>query len=215
MSEHPTPEQLHRFVDGELHAGELAGVEGHLRGCFTCARDVHRLYRLARLTARAPRELQPEGDPWPGIVESASRKGLVRGGERSWRFRRAGGMGLAAAAVLAALLVRTGTERPRPAEGDPAPRAAVAGEPAAARPAPSDTAEDGGLMAEFEARKPFLQPETIGAVERNLATIEHAIEDTRRALENDPGNAHLAEMLRRSRQEKIGYLQAAISLTSL
>jgi hypothetical protein len=214
VSEHPTPEQLHRFADGELHAGELALVEGHLRECFTCSREVHRLYGLARLTARAPRGVRPEADPWPGIVESAARKGLVRGGERSWGFRRAGGVGLAAAAVLAALLLRPGTERPGPPEAHPAPRAAGGGQPAAP-PIPSDTAEDGGLMAEFQARKPFLQPETIGAVERNLATIERAIEDTRRALENDPGNAHLAEMLRRSRQEKIGYLQAAISLTSL
>ena len=59
----------------------------------------------------------------------------------------------------------------------------------------------GRLEAEFELRRAVLDPATIQVVERNLAIIDGAIAESRRALEADPSsgflNGYLAEAMRR------------------
>ena len=46
-------------------------------------------------------------------------------------------------------------------------------------------------------------------LERNLAVIEQAIEDSRLALEQDPGNEFLAAHLERVYERKVEYLREA------
>ena len=216
MNLHPNEDQLHRFADAELESTEVAAVEAHLSVCLTCAGFVQRLYHLNRVTQRSLKGLRPPEDLWPEILEEASRKGLVRSGWRTLRLPRLAVIGLAAASLAGLLLFRPETvSRP---QRDEVSTPIASGNPAATpvRLVLSDSAEASAvLVAEFEARKPFLQPETIATVERNLLIINRAIEDTRLALEGDPGNAHLEEMLQRSQRQKVQYLQTAISLASL
>lgn len=54
-----------------------------------------------------------------------------------------------------------------------------------------------------------LDPNTVRVLERNLDVIEQAIEDSQRALLQDPGNEFLAEHLDRVYQRKLTYLRDA------
>jgi len=63
-----------------------------------------------------------------------------------------------------------------------------------------------------EARA-VLDPNTIRILERNLAVIESAIDDSRRALAIDPENAFLANHLERVYERKLEYLREAVRVT--
>lgn len=63
-----------------------------------------------------------------------------------------------------------------------------------------------------EARA-VLDPNTIRILERNLAVIESAIDDSRRALAIDPENAFLANHLERVYERKLEYLKEAVRVT--
>jgi hypothetical protein len=51
-------------------------------------------------------------------------------------------------------------------------------------------------------------------LEENLATIDLAIEQCRRALEADPANAYLTSHLASARQRKLALLRRATALTA-
>ena len=54
-----------------------------------------------------------------------------------------------------------------------------------------------------------LDPNTVRVLERNLGVIEQAIQDSHRALQQDPGNEFLAEHLDRVYERKLNYLRDA------
>ena len=68
MEEHPSPEDLRRFVEGRLDRDEARRVVAHfIDGCRTCGDEAVR-YNLLRLSIRegvepAPRISHPEMDP--------------------------------------------------------------------------------------------------------------------------------------------------------
>ncbi len=70
-----------------------------------------------------------------------------------------------------------------------------------------------GELASLEAAvleaRDDLDPNTVRVLERNLGIIEQAIEDSRRALAQDPENEFLVEHLHRVYERKIEYLRDA------
>lgn len=93
---HLTIDELLALRDGE----GTAFARSHAESCHACRRELERLYQIqARL--RALPTFQPPRDLWPRVASGVSRK----------RLRRRVGygvLGLAAAATLAALVVRHG-----------------------------------------------------------------------------------------------------------
>ena len=72
------------------------------------------------------------------------------------------------------------------------------------------------LSAELEALEELLagasvalDPETVRVLQKNLGVIERAIEDSRRALAQDPANEFLGAHLEREYQRKLSYLKEA------
>ena len=65
-------------------------------------------------------------------------------------------------------------------------------------------------VAELEAlivdHRDELALSTVRILEKNLAIIERAIEESSAALAADPGNAYLLENLGRAFERKVGYL---------
>jgi hypothetical protein len=70
------------------------------------------------------------------------------------------------------------------------------------------------LEQTLEAGRTRLDPETIKVLEENLAAIDLAIEQCRRALEADPANAYLTSHLASARQRKLALLRRATALTA-
>lgn len=58
---------LGEYIDGELSGAEREAVEGHIRRCDACRRQVAFLERLAGTAARLRKDIQPGKDLWPGI----------------------------------------------------------------------------------------------------------------------------------------------------
>jgi hypothetical protein len=70
------------------------------------------------------------------------------------------------------------------------------------------------LEAELAARRSDLLPETIDAVESNLAIIDRAIAEARQALAADPTSADLPLLLSGIYRRKVELLQTAVSLSA-
>ena len=121
-----------------------------------------------------------------------------------------------AAASLALVLVTGGVAwmalRSRPSTR-------VAPAPVATAPAPSPDAATVGLaqydaaIAELErvlaARRASLDTSTVRVVEQNLAVIDRAIADARRALAADPTDSYLHDHLASTMRRKMGLLRRA------
>lgn len=60
-----------------------------------------------------------------------------------------------------------------------------------------------------------LDPRTVLVIERNLKTIDLAIQEARRALDDDPANAYLNSHLADARRRKLDLLRHATTLASV
>ena len=70
------------------------------------------------------------------------------------------------------------------------------------------------LERTLEAGRTNLDPETVRVVEENLAAIDRAIDQCRRALATDPANVYLNTHLADARQRKLTLLRRATVLGS-
>jgi len=209
--------QLDDYVDGVLAPDQAELVEAHLEACPTCGAEERSLRDLLDGAARLPREIPPRRDLWPGIAERVEGRHVVPLRPR-WGHGLLGRwpVGLAAAAALVgassaltALLMRGGApgQLPIGAQGTLRP-AALAGGLASIREAEGEYEKAAAaLLASLQARKGSLSPETLEAVEKNLAVIDGALREVRAALEADPANPGLVRMLASTHQKKIDVLQ--------
>lgn len=75
---------------------------------------------------------------------------------------------------------------------------------------PADLARElASLEGALAAARDVLDPNTVRVLERNLGIIEQAIQDSQRALAQDPENDFLVEHLQRVYQRKVEYLREA------
>jgi hypothetical protein len=155
----------------------------------------------------------PARDLWPGISAriTARRRPWATLASRPWALA-------AAAAVLVALGVVAGRLGGPSAVG---PQASLPG----ARPASVETGHirdaekeyaraTADLMEALRTRRAALSPETLNAVEANLKTIDEALEELHAALEKDPENRKLTQMLASTHQKKLDLLLRLLKLSS-
>jgi anti-sigma factor RsiW len=195
---------LHDRLDGPLPADLGGDLERHLAGCADCRALAHDLDRLRDAAGALPREVQPSRDLWPVIaarIETGS-------AAPSWWHRP--GL-LLAALVLVAL-------------GSSALTAAVLRTPAEPPPivvterAAEDWEEDfdlaaAELRAAVDARRAELDPATRAVVDENLRIIDQAIEETRAALADHPGDPGLRRGLAANGEQRIALLRHVLTLT--
>ncbi len=186
-------------------------------------------------------ELSPAADLWPGISAAMAEADPGAEREEphvielptatSWSPGPKGRVSLsapqsAAAAIALVALGVLGTLglSARPAAGPSAGPAA--GAMAVPGPLPAAVTIASGVrdlpealaseLAELEAAlvaaRSELDPSTIRIVERNLDVIEQAIDESRRALQLDPGNEFLARHLERGYERKLTFLRDAVRL---
>jgi len=147
---------------------------------------------LDPLVRRLPAGIEPPRDLWPGIEQRLPprRRGLPR-----W-------LPLAAALVL--LLLGGGLLRRLTRESAPEPTPV-------ATAAPGMEAE-AALLASLAGDAGSLAPETVATLRRNLAIIDSALAESRRALAADPGNGDVQALFRVVQRQRTALLQQAARL---
>jgi hypothetical protein len=216
---------LDELADGHgvpRDAALAAALDSHLAGCAACRADRDSLQALVARTRALPRERAPGRDLWPDIADKLERRSPAR----RWPV-------VAALPAAAALLLLAGTLGPRllgPRDVAPGSRTAPTADRTTDRPgAPASSlaavdpeaplAEEqryqesvAALRAALQARGGSLSPATLEVVEHNLAVVDEALREIRRALRDDPGNALLSQLLSSTNQQKIDVLQRMLAL---
>lgn len=207
-----------------------ARVRTHVEDCSSCQQELAEMTELRALARALPRSIHPPSDLWSGIVErletgdTPPAPAIVDiGPARERRMAQPVWRWLAAAAVIlvvvtagtTAMLLR-GTDGAAPfaaaASSDP-PEGAIGLAAFASAEGEYRMAVE-SLEAELEARRPELSDETIAIVEQNLAIIDDAIEESRRALAADPTSADLPLLLATVYRQKIELLRQAVDISA-
>jgi hypothetical protein len=228
---------LSEYLDGELSPDDMRRVEAHLVECEPCT---HTLEELREVVARADRlnERTPPEDLWPGIaarirsgaateLAGSSASNIEGASVIPWQRRRIAISipQLAAAAVLLMAFaggmtwwVGGGSAAGSTLAGDPSvgdataavSTADLATAPAAQRYA---TAIEDLERALFDPDGP-LPAATAAKIRSSLRTIDRAIEDARRALEDAPADGYVRQHLTATMRRKIEYLRQTARLVS-
>lgn len=191
--------RLSEYVDGELASGERAALEAHLATCADCRATLEELRRVVA-RAKALEDRPPRVDLWPGIHAR-----LTPGRRVSFSVPQ-----LLAASIALVLLSGGGVWlalRPPPA---PSPSPATVQTVRWAR-ADAAVAELQEALGRNEAR---LDTATVRVVRQSLAVIDKAIDQARRALAADPGNAYLNLHLADTMRRKVELLRRANELAA-
>ena len=222
-------DQLSEYLDGGLSPEEARALDDHLSECGSCREA---LAGLRDVVARA-RELgpvEPERDLWPGIAGAIGAPPRRAEGDviaLPGTVRRPRRMGvyltvpqLAAAAAVLVLFSGAATwwagAGVAVRGGSPAAPAGSAAVFAADAPGPSPelARELASLEAALDAARASLDPNTVRIVEKNLAVIQRAIDESLRALEVDPGNPFLRDHLEQAYREKADFLREATRMAA-
>jgi anti-sigma factor RsiW len=219
-------DRLSDYIDDEITAAERAVIDAHLASCADCGSIVQELRRVVE-QAGSLADVPPHRDLWPGVAARLSPPVRPSG---MWLFRRLVSarrfsftLPQLAAASLAIMLLSGGVvwmARSGDPRADFPPVSADGNRPHAGREtvAPagfSDSQYDeaiADLEQTLEAGRTRLDSATVRILEENLASIDRAIDQSRRALAADPANIYLNRHLADARQRKLSLLRRASAL---
>ncbi|MBK6422979.1 MAG: zf-HC2 domain-containing protein [Gemmatimonadales bacterium] len=184
---------LDEYLDGTLAAGPRAEVEAHLAACAACRAELEAIGRISTAARALPAALQPPDAVWAGIASRLPAAAAPRRPTANFPWLRL-------AAALALFLGGYAIARLGP--GAPATDAF------AARRA-EYTAASIELTRTLRQDAGALAPETRRVVERNLAIIDQAIGEAEAALQSDPGNGALEQMVLARYEQRLALLRHA------
>ena len=188
---------LDDYVDGEMSTERRREVEAHLETCGVCHEEVEELRSLASVVRDLAPEVSPRRDLWPEVVPRLQPRSAGTQRRPPWRvvWQVAAALGFL---VLGAGLQRLIDSGPAPSVERPGGEIVLA---SSGGDAEFLLAEAEVLRAKetlrlaIERRRSELSPSTLKVVERNLSIIDEALADLRAALEEDPENPRLQELL--------------------
>jgi anti-sigma factor RsiW len=223
MECHDIQPQLSAFVDGAVSASERDAIRAHLSGCAVCRGLLQDLERL-RDAARALGPRTPPDHIWleiAGRVQLEERGSRGPGAARQSRTAMAQWIGLAAALVLITIGAYVVTVD-APVPGGIADADAVGNAPATGTV--EAVAEELSLAMQHYERA-IVQLETLAKADadaldpavrttltESIATIDHAISESRSALTQNPGSTPARESLFEALRRKVVVLQATVTL---
>jgi anti-sigma factor RsiW len=208
------------YVDGTLADEERESLEAHLVECDACRATAQDLAAIRRGARDLERHVPP-ARVWTQLaasLESERQRGRSRAGWFEWRP-------LAIAATLLVLAGGSAWLILRPASS-PAP-ASVAGAPAApaADPELVQSVETELRLAEEHYQKAIagleqitrtesaaLDPQVAAVLQKNLEVIDHAIGESRAALQTQPTSEVAQESLFEALRNKVSLLQDTVVL---
>jgi hypothetical protein len=200
------------YVDGTLDEAAFQEMELHVATCPECRAEERSLRALLAHAAALPADRPPARDLWAGIAERLDEA-------RPW-WRRSGsragwGVGLAAAAglVLALSAALHGPGGVRPSPGASVAPAALRSEDPVASAEREYAQAAAELLSALQQQRDRLPPETLASVEKDLRSIDVALQEVRRALATDPANPGLNHLLTSTHQRKVEVLQHVLKLS--
>lgn len=206
MSNHASEDRLHAWVDDTLRAEDRAEVEAHLAQCVDCARDAEAIRALVGELAALPSGIPPRRDLLPEIAQRIDRAETARPprfGAPSMRRAAAVLLVAGAAAIAGALLIDR--SQPVTASADTQAFERTRAEYARA------TAELEGML---DAQRAALSAEAAMAVDHSLAAIDAALGEAAAALEKEPDNTLLTELVLDGWERKLDVLRRAAEPTA-
>ncbi len=200
---------LNDYADGELEPADVTTVEKHLAECPACLHELEALRTLLGEAARLPKSVMPQRNLFSAIqaqIEQPATRPILLQWQPVLRS-------LALAAVLL-VIATVGLETFRSA-----PRHGGTAHIVTPEPTPMELAEQACkqakavLLEALEEEETSLSPETVVAIRDNLVIIEQAVDDIQLALEEDPKNPYLTQMLLATYVREVELLQQAVQLT--
>ena len=226
MNETHWGDRLSEYLDRELSPDEHRALEEHVRTCAECDHVLDEL-RAVVSRARALQDTPPRKDLWSGIaraiaslpqedghvIDLSPRLGSIDPLETDRRLRLS--MSQVAAASLILMVGSAAVSwwlRPLASSGRVDEETGAAAVVQASLPGgvtESYSEELAQLEALLSEHRDELDPNTVRILEKNLAIIDRAIEESGEALAGDPGNEYLREHLDRAVRWKVAYLRDA------
>ena len=218
-------EQLSEYLDDTLPRAEREALDAHLATCAECRETLDDLRRVLD-RARGLDDRPPSQDLWAGIaarIGSAGGTAVVPIGRARTRLgqpsRRlsfsvpqalAAGIALVAVSAGAAWLALRHPSGPAVAVTQPGTVEANANW----QPQVDSTVDQvvTQLRGTLDQRRSQLDTGTVRIIEKNLAIIDSAIAEARRALAQDPGNNYLNHHLADTMRRKADLLRRASAL---
>ena len=208
-------ERLSEYLDGELPETDRAALKAHLDTCAACSETLVGLRRLV-LRARSLEDRPPSRDLWSGI---ADRIGAVPRRRRltfSVPQLLAAGVALAVLSGGSAWMLHPDATGVAAVRLDSAPSGVV---PVVAGGSTSETARSYDAAVHDLERvlaegRGLLDTATVRVLEQNLALIDGAITQARRAVAADSANVYLNTHLAETMRRKIHLLRQAAALVS-
>lgn len=206
-------DRLSEYLDDELGPAERVQAAAHFETCGECAAALQELRAVVARAQTLP-SMPPRTNLWPAIEARITRRGLFArfGG---WASQRVSFTVPQLAAAALALMVLSGgvvwlSEYGGRTTSLPAVDAHGVLPAAFSNPQYDEAIAD--LERTLHASRSQLDPQTVRIIEANLASIDQAIEQSRRALAADPANAYLNNHLAEFEQRKLALLRRASAL---
>jgi anti-sigma factor RsiW len=211
-------DRLSEYLDGELQGSERALLEAHLERCDECQETLAGLRRIV-MRARSLEDRPPAADLWAGVARRIGAPPRALPAHDSRRLSFSVPQLLAASIALAVLSaggawmlhpgVGTVALQPAPAGGD-----ATIIPVAAPTPVQSYDAAVGDLERILTEGRGRLDSATVRVLEQNLALIDRAIVEARRAVAADSANLYLNTHLAETMRRKVDLLRQAAALVA-
>ena len=217
---HDVQPRLSEFADGDLSAGDRAEVNAHLSSCEAC-RDLLRDLQHIRRAAESLGPIAPPDHVWLQVAGQAriERPVVDRPAARiAWGPAMRQWIGLAAALVLVTIgahyflstvPVDGGSSGPgNAAEASSVKR--IADELTLAMEHYDNAVTELETLA--KANNDVLDPQMKEALRQNIQTVNAAIDESRSALEENPGSRTARDSLVEALRRKVVVLQATVNL---
>jgi len=221
MHEHTEwTDRLSDYLDGELSDHEHRSVAAHVAGCVECSQALHELRAVVE-RARTLVPAEPPADLWKAVADriAVENEGPIAtlGTRRRFSFTWPE---LIAASVLLVLVsgwaaLRMNTPSSADLQVRQPGNADIQAGPDVVPASVDDTEYDAAvadLQRALQSGRGQLDPATVKIVEQNLAIIDQAVDDARRALAQDPANADLSGYLQETKRRKLDLLRHAAAL---
>ena len=212
-------DRLSEYLDDELKGSERAMLEAHLERCGDCQENLAGLRRIV-MRARSLEDRPPASDLWPGIAAriGAPAQPIRAPGRRGFTFSLpqllAAGVALTVLSASGAWMLHPGAApvglQPVAAVPADVPVTPV-GAPTAAQSYDAAVHDLEQILAAGRGR---LDSGTVRILEQNLALIDRAIAEARRAIAADSANVYLNTHLAETMRRKVDLLRQAAALVA-
>ena len=216
MTAHLSEEQLNDYVDDVLDPAQRAQAESHFAVCPSCAHELNGLRALVQRVHVLPLDVKPERDLLAGIHSEIDREQVIplpaTRRHALWSMR----WSLASAALVliisTALITRALSRSPATLDTplQQGTNTLVSDELRGLERKYLSAIEELQLLVREQNTE--ISPETRVLLEQNLRVIDRAIRDSRGAMQQDPGNEMVNQMLWSNYEKKLDLLRRATSM---